>query len=218
MIQIRALAALALACAAALAVPARAQHDSAAVADVQSPASFGLQMVESLRAAGLEHPTGRFLLFVDGGGARVSFHGSNVADSLQAVVLPLVNRYVASRGTAEPFHLSIQLDGMVRRPPRDTSHVTSEEVPQITNTAQIREAITRVAQTHPARGLDARVVLSLYLSETGQVVLVEARPTGDPDIDPYLTPIGHAMRFRPARLNGEPVPVWLSIPLHFTRR
>lgn len=212
--QIRTLTALALAGASAFFAPLHAQQEAPAL---RGPATFGVRMVESLREAGLAQPTGRFLLFVDAGGARVSFQGSNVPDSLQGRVLPLVNQYVASRGAAQPFHLSVQLEGMARPVVRELPEETREQLPQLVNGSRIREAITRVAQTHPSSSLDVRVVLKLYLSETGQVVLVEAPPTGDPDIDPYLTTIGHTLRFRPARINDEPVRVWVSIPLHFTR-
>jgi hypothetical protein len=223
MMQIRSLAALALVCAASFAAPVRAQQDSAAAAsarELENPAVLGVRMVESLRAAGLAQPTGRVLLFVDSGAVhpRVSFQLSNVPDSLHGAVLPLVNEYLAARASTSPHHLSILLEGMVRRPPRAQAEVTREQLPELANPSQIRAYVTNVAQTHPASidgSVDVRALVTVYVSETGQAVLVEARPTGDPHVDLHLTTIGHAMRFRPARINRRPVPVWVSMPLHF---
>lgn len=218
--QIRSAAALVLACACTFAAPARAQQDAPAPAALQAPLDLGLRMAESLRAAGLEQPTGRVLLFVDSGGAnpRVSFQLSNVPASLHGVVLPLVNAYVATRASAPPAQLSILLEGMVPRPPRDTGEVRSEQAPELANPSQVRAYLTNVAQTHPASTdgtIDVRALVRVYVNEAGEVVLVEARPTGDPHVDLHLTTIGHAMRFRPARINRRPVGVWTAVPLHF---
>lgn len=217
MMQIRSLIAVALVF--AFAAPVRAQEAAA----FQNPAAFALRVAESLRAAGLAQPAGRVLLFTDSGGARprVSFQLSNVPDSLHRVVLPLVNEYAETRASAAPSHLSILLEGMVPRPPRDTTEeVRSEQMPEIANATQIRAYLTNVAQTHPAATdegtIDIRATVRVYVSETGQVVLVEARPTGDPHVDLHLTTIGHAMRFRPARINRRPVGVWVSMPLRFS--
>ena len=218
MMQIRFVVALGLAF--AFAAPARAQRDSTAAAAFRSPFAFGVRMAESMRAAGLAQPTGRVLLFVDSGGAqpRVSLQLSNVPAELHGVVLPLVNEYVATRASAAPSQLSILLEGMVPRPPRDTAEVTSEQMPQIANATQIRAYLTNVAQTHPASTdgtVNVHAVVRVYVDETGRVVLAEARPTGDPHIDLHLTTIAHAMRFRPARINRRPVGVWIAMPLHF---
>jgi hypothetical protein len=223
MIQMRSVAAIVLACAFAFAPPARAQQDSLAAAALQAPLDFGLRMAESLRAAGLEQPTGRVLLFVDSGGVnpRVSFQLSNVPPALHGVVLPLVNAYVSTRGSAPPAQLSILLEGMVPRPPRDTGEVRNEQAPEITNPTQVRAYLANVAQTHPASTdgtVDVHALVRVYVNEAGEVVLVEARPTGDAHVDLHLTSIGHAMRFRPARINRRPVGVWTAVPLHFSPR
>jgi hypothetical protein len=218
MMQIRFLVALAFSI--VFAAPARAQQESAAAAALQSPLAFGVRMAENLRAAGLAQPTGRVLLFVDSGGARprVSLQLSNVPAELHGVVLPLVNEYVATRASAPPSHLSILLEGMVPRPPRDTAEVTREQLPEIANATQIRAYLTNVAQTHPASTdgtVNVHAVVRVYVDETGRVVLAEARPTGDPHVDLHLTTIAHAMRFRPAQINRRPVGVWVAMPLHF---
>ncbi|HEU4886064.1 MAG TPA: hypothetical protein VFT45_27750 [Longimicrobium sp.] len=223
MMQIRSLAALVLACAFAFAAPARAQEGSLAeaAAALQAPLELGLRMVEGLRAAGLQQPTGRVLLFVDSGGVnpRVSFQLSNVPPSLHGVVLPLVNAYVSTQASAPPAQLSILLEGMAPRPPRDMGEIRSEQPPEIANPSQVRAYLTNVAQTHPASTdgtVDVRALVRVYVNEAGEVVLVEARPTGDPHVDLHLTTIGHAMRFRPARINRRPVGVWTAVPLQFS--
>lgn len=200
-----------------VAAPVRAQDPGATFRD---PVPFGVRVRERLVAAGLARPAGRVLLFVDGAARpRVSFQLSNVPDSLYGVVLPLVNEYVEDRASAEPFHLSVLLEGMLPRLPRDTGEVASEQLPELANPSQLRAYLTNVARTHPSSTdgtVDVRSLVRVYVDERGQVVLVEARPTGDPFIDVHLTSIGHAMRFRPARVNRRPVPVWIAMPLHFS--
>ncbi|WP_420126911.1 hypothetical protein [Longimicrobium sp.] len=220
--QIRSLIALAIV-ACTVAAPVRAQQGAtdATAPSMQGPYTFGVRMAESLRAAGLAQPSGRVLLFVDSGGVqpRVSLQLSNVPAELHGVVLPLVNEYVATRGSAAPSHLSILLEAMVPRPPRDTAEVRSEQLPEIANASQVRAYLTNVAQTHPASTdgtVDVHATVRVYVNEAGQVVVAEARPTGDPHIDLHLTTIAHAMRFRPARINRRPAGVWIAIPLHFT--
>lgn len=223
MMQIRFLAAPVLALALLAAAPARAQ-ELAAPAPPQRRGdpelNLGMRMAQALRDAGLAQPSGRVLLFMDGPGTtpRISFQLSNVPDSLHAAVLPLVDQYTASRADSAALHVSILLEGMAPRRPRAMEEVTREQLPELRNPTQVRAYVTNVAQTHPASRdgtVNARAFVRVYVSEAGTPVLVEARPTGDPHIDLHLTTLGHVMEFRPARINRDPVGVWIEVPLQF---
>jgi hypothetical protein len=218
--QIRSLAAGLLALALAAAAPVHAQATAAdSTPSFRDPEmNLGMRMAHVLREAGLQ-PSGRVLLFMDGPGTRprISFQLSNVPDSLHAAVLPLVDEYTAARADSAPLHLSFLLEGMTPRRPR-TAEVTRERLPELRNPTQLRAYVTNVARTHPASRdgtVNATATVRVYVSEEGKPVLVEARPTGDPHIDLHLTNLGHAMEFRPARINRDPVGVWIEMPFQF---
>lgn len=78
-----------------------------------------------------------------------------------------------------------------------------------------REEITAAMRAVGA-GLEARVVLRLYVDEEGRVGNAKiTRRSGVAELDDAALWIGETMRFEPARYEGRPVPAWVEIPVTF---
>lgn len=217
--------ALALVVAGTLALPARAQDapsaaaaSAAARADFDVSLRFGLELRDRLRQAGLAEPRGRALVYVSPAGRpEVSFHLTNVPDSLHASVLPLVQQFLAARPAATPVLMSLRLEGLAPHTEERQVLRGRERPPQPQNLSELRDAMEAVARTNPAGLVEVLTHVRMLVSETGEVTLVEARPTGYDHIDRHLTTIAHTLRFRPARMGGQAMQAWVEMPLQFIR-
>lgn len=135
---------------------------------------------------------------------------SNVPDSLFPAVRGAADRFLAAHGRS--VRLSVRLDRMVVRDRVDA--VREEEGPRLENGERVREVLLRLRRLTRR---DASAVVSVLVDPTGEVAAVDIlRPTGDPETDSYLHAVGYEMRFRPARIDGRPVPVWVSTTLSLT--
>lgn len=88
---------------------------------------------------------------------------------------------------------------------------------------QNREVVARrIEELYPPRlreaGVGGVVNVWLYISETGVVEETEVnRSSGVDELDAAATTLAKDMVFRPAANAGEPVGVWVSIPISFSR-
>jgi protein TonB len=66
------------------------------------------------------------------------------------------------------------------------------------------------------RGIEGTVVLKVRVTDQGRVEAVQVeRSAGQPDLDQSATEAVQRWRFAPARRSGEPIAVWVLIPVEF---
>lgn len=68
------------------------------------------------------------------------------------------------------------------------------------------------------REVEGTTVIRVRVDVEGGVDSVEvAEPSGFAAFDSAAVRGGRELRFRPARRDGEPVPIWAEVPVHFSR-
>jgi TonB family protein len=89
--------------------------------------------------------------------------------------------------------------------------------PAITNEREVSAALRREFQrTGEASG---EVTLWFYIDETGRVLkTILDRSSGSQAVDEAALRVTSVMRFSPARNGRLEVPVWISLPVKFSRR
>lgn len=111
--------------------------------------------------------------------------------------------------------------GRARSRLAESGHTPFDEPPALANPDEIREALGRVAhrfRDELAEDLDTARVW-LFINELGEVPQVRTnRSTGNEKMDAVALGLAASMRFEPARRDGEPTPVWVSLPITMTRR
>ena len=66
------------------------------------------------------------------------------------------------------------------------------------------------------QGIEGTVVLKLRITERGSVDELQVeRSAGHPDLDHAAMDAVRRWRFEPARRSGEPVAVWVLVPVEF---
>ena len=66
------------------------------------------------------------------------------------------------------------------------------------------------------QGVEGTVLLKMRVTEQGRVEEVQVeRSAGHPDLDQSAMAAVQRWRFEPARRSGEPVAVWVFIPVEF---
>lgn len=83
-----------------------------------------------------------------------------------------------------------------------------------------REVAELLKQLYPPRlrevGVDARVMLWIFISEVGEVREVRvSEPSGWDEVDEAARLVAREMEFSPAKNRDAVTPVWLSIPISF---
>lgn len=184
---------------------------------------FARQMVRHLRQAGVERPSGRVSLFIGAGSRdrRLSLAETNVPQALWQGVVPLVDAFVARRLETTPLELSFYLEQLPESlGSGDTTDIRRMRAPRIRNVERMSDALRRIAAVHPDfaddEQLSVRTGLRIIVDRRGNPVLVENLFQGDPVFDRYLTALAYELRFDPARVDGEAVPVWVEGPPGFT--
>jgi TonB family protein len=94
---------------------------------------------------------------------------------------------------------------------------TVAEVPQMLNRESVARALSRA---YPPllrdQGIEGRVLVRFVVDEQGRPDhLRVARSSGQMDFDQAALFVVRQARFRPARLNGRPVRVWVTLPVNF---
>jgi TonB family protein len=111
------------------------------------------------------------------------------------------------------------LGGFAARLPRSYDARYVEEQPQLINRAAVSQALSReYPRELREMGQTGTVTLRFRVLENGEVdrpsVAVE-RYT-HPDFSEAAVRVVYRMRFRAARYRGQPVPVWVTLPVNFT--
>lgn len=132
-----------------------------------------------------------------------------------------VRTQVVRLGSRAPRAVPIAWGVLVRAeagaPPRVRVGKQEECRPDLLNRPEVGQAVNRqLARLDPAlrRSLPRRAVLMMRIGPDGGVMerRFEER-TGVPELDEVALAAARRMRFRPARLNRTPVPVWVTIPI-----
>jgi len=92
--------------------------------------------------------------------------------------------------------------------------------PQLVNREEVRVSLENnfpVAKRN--QGGDWATSVWLYIRDDGVVERIRINESsGDPVMDEAALRVARVMRFSPAENRGEPVPVWVSIPVTFRTR
>ncbi|MFL5385546.1 MAG: energy transducer TonB [Longimicrobiaceae bacterium] len=111
------------------------------------------------------------------------------------------------------------LGGWAARLPRSYEAEDVEEQPELVNREAVGLALSReFPRDLRAMGLSGTVVLRFRIMEDGRADRTSLRveQITHPAFGDAARRVVYAMRFRPARLNGKPVPVWVTMPVVFT--
>lgn len=207
-----------------LAQPSAPPQPFAAAAPGES-AVLARRMVAHLRDAGVARPSGRVAVWIGAGNRapRISMAETNVPQALWPGVVPLVDAFVAARAETTPLELSFYLERLPEDGARATlEDVRSESPPRLRNLGHVTEALRSIAYVHPDYAddevLSVRTGLRMLIDRRGRPVLVENHLQGDAQFNRYLTALAYELRFDPARVNGEPVDVWVEGPSGFEFR
>ncbi|HEU0013642.1 MAG TPA: hypothetical protein VFQ45_08150 [Longimicrobium sp.] len=187
---------------------------------------FARTVVEHLKQAGVERPRGMLVVMADSGNTAIRFGlaESNVPAELEDGIRTLVAQYLHARGSAAPVNASVRLE-RVPPPPEAAARTAvrvleddvAEEMPRLRNAHRVREILGAIARQHPDFGVRSHsepAVLLMRVDRTGSVSQAHVlRPTGEMEIDRFLHALAYEARFVPARLDGEPVTVWVELPL-----
>ncbi len=95
-----------------------------------------------------------------------------------------------------------------------------EVAPEVTNPQEVQRALQ---ESYPRAlrdaGIGGRTILHLWIDEEGRVAeALVADSSGHPELDAAAQRVARVFRFTPARNQGEPVAVWVMIPIEFASR
>ena len=110
------------------------------------------------------------------------------------------------------------LGGWAARLPRSYNLSDVEEQPELINREAVQSALNReYPQDLRAMGLAGTVLLRFRVMEDGRAdrTSVRVEQITHPAFGDAARRVVYAMRFRPARLNGRAVAVWVTIPVVF---
>ncbi|HEU4560362.1 MAG TPA: energy transducer TonB [Longimicrobium sp.] len=106
-----------------------------------------------------------------------------------------------------------------REPPEDTYEMSPVEVqPALRNHRDVaREVAARYPPALREAGVTGVVILRFRVTANGTVdpATIAAELVTDPAFEEPAAAVVRMMRFRPAEMNGKPVPVWVTIPINF---
>jgi TonB family protein len=109
--------------------------------------------------------------------------------------------------------------GFAARLPRSYDLEEVEEEPELVNRDAVATALRReYPRDLMAMRLTGTAVLSFRIMEDGRVDRASVRVVQltHPRFGDAASRVVYVMRFRPARLNGRPVPVWVTVPVSFS--
>lgn len=177
-----------------------------------------------VRSAGVLAPSGKLEVAVDASrrGALPRMAEGRLPAQVVLGLGPVVDEQVARWSGEGAVLIGFRLDRIDIGTVRSADDPSLERLPKLANREDVGRALGEVMARHPDRRALQRARLQtqlrLKLDRSGEVVHVEAVPTGDPDIDRHLLALGYAMRFRPAEAGGRPVPVWMVAPVGFSTK
>lgn len=190
---------------------------------------------DSLRAAGVG---GRVVLTLkvdeggQGGGASIQASSGNTALDAAALRVAETIRFAPARLAGRKIVARVDLPVTFPSSGADASpggaavtgaaigdHETGtvEVRPELRNRVQIARMIEReYPPAARALGIHAQVMVRMRVMEDGRPDPVEVlRSSGSAQFDAAALRVAAEMRFRPGRVHGEPVKVWVQIPIDF---
>lgn len=94
------------------------------------------------------------------------------------------------------------------------AYMARDREPRIANGEEVRREMLRLQAEEPVGG--GRAILWLCVVPTGHVYGIRVRmSSGDPAVDSHAIRVAAMIRFEPAKLRGEPVVVWVALPIEF---
>lgn len=93
-----------------------------------------------------------------------------------------------------------------------------EELPELANRRQVaREIARRYPPQLRAQGIGGSVILRMRVQQDGFVdtATITFVSATNPDFVQAATQVAQMLRFRPARVGGKPVRVWVTLPINF---
>jgi TonB family protein len=94
-----------------------------------------------------------------------------------------------------------------------------EEMPRLLNAAEVaRQIEARYPPALVESGVTGYVLLRFRVMENGTVdpETIGVDVSTHLELEEPAVTVARSMRFRPARVSGRPIPVWLTIPIHFS--
>lgn len=178
-------------------------------------------VLANIRGAGVLMPSGKLEVEIDASrrGALPRMTEGRLPAAVVTRLGPIIDEELARWSGEVPVLIGFRLDridiGMVRQ----ADDPSLERLPELANRDEMGRAVGEVIAGHPDRRALQRARLQtqlrLKLDRSGEVVHVEAVPTGDPEVDRHLLSLAYATRFRPAEAAGRPVPAWTVAPVGF---
>ncbi|MFL5385544.1 MAG: energy transducer TonB [Longimicrobiaceae bacterium] len=110
------------------------------------------------------------------------------------------------------------LGGFAALLPRSYGLAEVEEQPELINREAVQATLSReYPRDLMAQGLTGSVLLRFRITEEGRAdrTSLTTEEISHPGFADAAARVVYAMRFRPARLNGRPVPVWITVPVTF---
>jgi TonB family protein len=91
-----------------------------------------------------------------------------------------------------------------------------EEMPQVRNAGALRREMNRLYPAElRARRISAQVHVRFRVDAQGVPGTFRVTRSSDPRFDAVSVEALPVLRFRPAKVDGKPVPVWVELPLHW---
>lgn len=156
------------------------------------------------RSSGVATPTGLLLVDVDSTRqGKVIFIETNYPQELVNTATRAVGEYLETLPPGRPYQALIRIDGDYPAMAPGKRHCA----PTLANRDDLGLMMQRVMQRHPQAGklpqpVVKNAVVRLVVNREGTVSYVEVeRPTGDENLDPYVTAIAERLRFVPAKLD-----------------
>lgn len=166
-------------------------------------------------AAGIERPTGLLVIVRQPGSAapQLKLHRSNVPTTALSGLEETLQPLLAGWPDSVPASVYLRLDETPRTAAAGAGPRT-ECRPALVNREFVAREIEAFARDNPqVRGRRAATVWVLVDREGDVAHARLHRASGLADFDRRALEIGERLRFRPARLDGETLDVWVQIPL-----
>jgi TonB family protein len=156
------------------------------------------------RSNGVATPTGLLLVDVDSTRrGKVIFIETNYPQELVNTATRAVGEYLGTLPPGRSYQALIRIDGEYPAMAAGKRHCP----PTLANRQELSDMMQRVLRRYPGAGNlpkpeVKRAVVRMVVNREGAVSYVELeRPTGDENLDPYVTAIAERLRFLPAKLD-----------------
>ncbi|HEX8691538.1 MAG TPA: hypothetical protein VF746_03790 [Longimicrobium sp.] len=216
--------ALALACAALAllsAAPAAAQEESAGTParmpvmnDPTGVGALAAGVLVRLRNAGMHGTRGTFVLRTGPGGAdpEVRFVGADLPAAALEQARPAVDAFLAQWKDGRAHHVSFRVGEETLAVVAGDWDWDLDQAPALLNARPIERRLSSLATTQDRSVAAERgTEVSLLISPAGNVLAVAfSEPGEDAALERQLTEVAYAMRWEPARREGQPVPTWMT--------